>query len=53
MSSAAFVVDITRPARELGLATDKVKIQLMPVPAAAGGGSSASFKVGKVEILAV
>lgn len=53
MSSAVFVVDITRPARDLGLATDKIKIQLMPVPAAAGGESSSSFKVGKVEILAV
>lgn len=53
MSSAAFVIDITRPVREQGLSTDKIKIQLMPVPAAAGGESSASFKIGKVEILSV
>jgi len=53
MNSAVFVVDITRPVRDLGLATDKIKVQLMPVPAAPGGESSSSFKVGKVEIIAV
>lgn len=54
MGTPSFVIDITGPpVREAGFVAEKVKIQLMPVPATAGGESKSSFQVGKVEIVSV
>ncbi len=53
MHSATYVVDITEAVRQAGLADDKVKVQLMPLTAAAGAESGSTFKVGKVEIVSV
>ncbi|HTB03325.1 MAG TPA: tyrosinase family protein [Bradyrhizobium sp.] len=53
MHSATYVVDITEAVRQAGLADDKVRVQLMPLTAAAGAESGSTFKVGKVEIVSV
>jgi tyrosinase len=51
MGSPTYVVDITRPVREAEFSPDKIKLQLMPVPA--GAESSASFLVGQVDIVSI
>jgi tyrosinase len=51
MGAATYVVDVTTAVRESGLALDKINLQFMPVPAVPGAESSATFKVGKVDIL--
>jgi tyrosinase len=51
MAGPTYVVDITTAVREAGFAPDKINVQFMSVPAAAGAKSSATFKVGKIEIL--
>jgi tyrosinase len=53
MAAATYVVDITKAVLESGFSPETIKLQLMPLPAIAGAGSSAAFQVGKVEILAV
>ena len=53
MNSRTYVVDITTAVREAGFAPDKIKLQFMPVSAAAGVESKSSFYVGKIEILSV
>jgi tyrosinase len=53
MNSRTYVVDITTAVREAGFAPDKIKLQFMPVSAAAGAESKSSFYVGKIEILSV
>jgi tyrosinase len=53
MAGPTYVIDITAAVRESGFAPDKIKLQFMPVPAAAGAESSSTFQVGKIEILSV
>jgi tyrosinase len=53
MNSRTYVVDITTAVREAGFAPDKIKLQFMPVSAAAGAESKSSFYVGKIEILSI
>ena len=51
-----FVIDITTPVQALANAgaikTEDLTIQLMPVPAYMNGKTEASFRVGKVDIIA-
>lgn len=53
MKSSTYVIDITGPVREAGFAADKVRVQLMPLPASAGGDSKSSFRVGKIEVVSI
>ena len=53
MNSVSYVVDITEPVRQAGLAEDKIRVQLMPLTGASGRESNSTFQVGKVEILSV
>jgi tyrosinase len=53
MNSQTYVVDITGPVRETGFAAENIKVQFMPITAAADSKSNSSFRVGKVEILRV
>jgi len=53
MEGPTFVIDITGTVRAAGFAAEKVKIQLMPVPAIVGAESKSSFQVGKIDILSV
>lgn len=52
-----FLIDITQPVRRLAregrISEDKLRVQLMPLPAAAGAKSESTFQAGKVDILSV
>jgi tyrosinase len=52
MDSLTYVIDITKPVREAGFSPDKLRLQFMPVSAAAGIESKSIFKVGRIDILA-
>jgi tyrosinase len=53
MKPPTYVVDITGPVRQAGLAKDKIRVQLMPLTASQGRESGSTFQVGKVEIVSV
>jgi tyrosinase len=54
---AEIVVDVTRPLRTLAgdgrIATEKVNVQVMAVPAGSSAAPDATFTVGKVELISV
>jgi tyrosinase len=53
MEQPNYVIDVTKPVREAGFTPEKLKLQFMPITANAEGESKSTFRVGKVNILAI